>query len=137
VYIDFSTAFDSIVISKLIFKLEAYGISGLLLKWITCFLHDRTQCVVVDHCFSPICSVASGVPQGSVLGPLLFLIFINDIDTVCKGNTTLQLFADDAKLSLKLVTVLVRSCVVLYRVGWTLCAKPSSLTFVQYWNTTA
>jgi ribonuclease P/MRP protein subunit RPP40 len=98
VYIDFSKAFDSIVISKLIFKLETYGISGLLLKWINCFLHDRTQCVVVDRCFSPICSVASGVPQDSVLGPIPFLIFINDIGTVCKGNTTLQLFADDAKL---------------------------------------
>ena len=98
VYIDFSKAFDSIVISKLLFKLETYGISGHLLKWIGCFLRDRTQCVVVDHCSSSICSVVSGVPQGSVLGPLLFLFFINDIDAVCKGNTTLQLFADDAKL---------------------------------------
>jgi hypothetical protein len=98
VYIDFSKAFDSIVISKLLYKLEYYGISGLLLKWISCFLHDRTQCVVVEGCFSSFCPVVSGVPQGSVLGPILFLIFINDIDSVCKGSSTLQLFADDAKL---------------------------------------
>jgi hypothetical protein len=50
VYIDFSKAFDSIVISKLLLKLEFYGLSGLLLKWISCFLHDRTQCVVAEGC---------------------------------------------------------------------------------------
>jgi ribonuclease P/MRP protein subunit RPP40 len=71
---------------------------GSYLNGLIAFFHDRTPCVVVDRCFSPICSVTSGVPQGSVLGPILFLIIVNDIDTVCKGNTTLQLFADDAKL---------------------------------------
>jgi hypothetical protein len=98
VYIDFSKAFDTVVISKLLFKLECYGITGLLLSWIRCFLSNRTQCVVLDHCFSSFSKVISGVPQGSVLGPILFLIYINDIDRVCCGNTHLQLFADDAKL---------------------------------------
>jgi hypothetical protein len=62
------------------------------------FLSDRLQRVVLDYCFSPVCDVISGVPQGSVLGPILFLIYVNDIDSVCCGNTALQLFADDAKL---------------------------------------
>jgi hypothetical protein len=98
VYIDFSKAFDSTVISKLLLKLECYGISGLLLSWIRCFLSDRTQCVVVDRCQSSFSEVISGVPQGSVLGPILFLLFINDIDCVCCGDAKLQLFADDAKI---------------------------------------
>jgi hypothetical protein len=98
IYIDFTKAFDSIVQSKLLLKLEIFGISGLLLKWISGFLTNRTQCVVIDYCFSTQCAVISGVPQGSVLGPLLFIVFINDIDTVCCGKTVLQLFADDAKL---------------------------------------
>lgn len=98
VYIDFSKAFDSIVISKLLLKLHCYGISGLLLSWIKCFLSDRTQCVVVDRCQSLFNKVTSGVPQGSVLGPILFILYINDIDCVCCGNVKLQLFADDAKI---------------------------------------
>ena len=97
-FIDFSRVFDSIVISKLLFKLERYGVSGLLLKWISCFLQGRTQCVVVEGCFSSLVSIVSGVPQGSVLGPLLFLLFINDKESVCDGKSTLQLYADDVKL---------------------------------------
>jgi hypothetical protein len=98
VYVDFAKAFDSIVPSKLLLKLELYGISGRLHKWLSGFLNNRTQRVVVDYRFSDVCDVVSGVPQGSVLGPLLFLIYINDIDTVCRGNIELKLFADDAKL---------------------------------------
>ena len=102
IYIDFAKAFDSIVPSKLLFKLEQYGISGQLLKWLSGFLTNRTQRVIIDYCFSSECAVISGVPQGSVLGPILFLVYINDIDSVCCGNTVLQLFADDAKLFSKI-----------------------------------
>jgi len=98
VYIDFSRAFDSIVINKLLAKLVHYGISGNLLKFISAFIHNREQCVVLDYCFSSVTNVLDGVPQGSVLGPVLFLIFINDITSICIGESKLKLFADDVKL---------------------------------------
>lgn len=98
VYIDFSKAFDSIVFSKLLHKLQWYGITGNLLRWISQFLHNRSQSVVLDNCASSLCDVVSGVPQGSVLGPLLFIIFINDISTICEDSVSMKLFADDAKL---------------------------------------
>ena len=98
IYIDFSRAFDSIVFDKLLFKLKHFGISGSLLSWIKNFLYNRKQCVVLDNCFSSVIDVLSGVPQGSVLGPILFILFIDDIDCVCTGVSTLKLFADDCRL---------------------------------------
>ena len=98
VYIDFSKAFDSIVFSKLLFKLQNCGISGRLLSWLSSFIHGRSQCVVLENCFSSSSYVLSGVPQGSVLGPILFLVFINDVASICCGETTVKLFADDLKL---------------------------------------
>jgi len=98
IYIDFQRAFDSIVHSKLILKLQSFGINGKLLAWLTAFLSNRTQCVVIENCLSDERPVLSGVPQGSVIGPILFLLFINDIDSVCSGITNFKLFADDLKL---------------------------------------
>ena len=98
IYIDFQRAFDSVVHSKLIFKLQSFGICGKLLSWITAFLSDRFQCVAVENCLSSDKPVLSGIPQGSVIGPILFLLFINDIDSVCFGTTNFKLFADDVKL---------------------------------------
>ena len=99
VYVDFSRAFDSVVHYELIYKLTKYGISGSLLQWINAFLTDRYQCVIIEHSFSEWSPVISGVPQGSVLGPILFIMYIDDIFEVFIGSTiTHQLFADDLKL---------------------------------------
>ena len=73
------------------------GVRGSTVKWIADFLNNRTQQVVVDGQFSTEVEVTSGVPQGSVLGPLLFLIFINDFPDYIK-NSTVRLFADDCVL---------------------------------------
>ena len=96
VYLDFRKAFDSIPHSRLLVKLRSYGVSGKLLTWIEAFLTGRKQQVVVEGSHSPWTEVASGVPQGSVLGPLLFLIYVNDLPDVV--HCDMKLFADDAKL---------------------------------------
>ena len=78
---------------RLLYKLDYYGIRGNLLTWLDSFLSDHSQQVVVDCAKSSTCMVTSGVPQGSVLGPVLFLIYINDI--VINVKSEIQLFADD------------------------------------------
>ena len=98
VYIDFSRAFDSVVYSKLFIKLESYGFNHELLAWIKSFLVDRCQRVVIDGYFSDFCRVCSGVPQGTVLAPLFFLLFIIDIVDLLGPNSVCKLFADDVKL---------------------------------------
>ena len=96
IYLDFCKAFDSVPHERLLKKLEAYGVTGRLLKWIRAFLSDRKQRVVVRGCQSKWASVTSGVPQGSVLGPLLFLVYINDIPDIV--NSSIKIFADDTKV---------------------------------------
>ena len=98
IYIDFSKAFDSVVHSKLIYKLQTFGINGLLLKLSTVFLHGRSQCVVVENRYSSWSKVISGVPQGSLLGPMLFILFINDISNITVNGVFTKLYADDLKL---------------------------------------
>ena len=84
--------------SKLLYKLQCYGVKGRLLNWISAFPTGRSQCAVVDNVQSSYIDVLSGVPQGSVLGPILFILFVNDIDTVCHSSSKLMLYADDLKL---------------------------------------
>ena len=94
--LDFSKAFDVVPRQRLLGKLQHYGINGHILKWISEFLSGRTQCVVVDGAASSWSAVESGVPQGTVLGPLLFLLYINDLPDCVESQV--RLFADDCLL---------------------------------------
>ena len=98
IYMDFMKAFDKVPHRRLVYKVEKYGIKGNVLEWIKNFLADRTQCVVINNMTSKLGNVTSGIPQGSVLGPLLFVIYINDLPEVVDKLTLVFLFADDTKL---------------------------------------
>ncbi len=93
IILDFSKAFDKVGHQKLVYKLDHYGVRGRTNAWIKNFLTGRKQTVVLDGARSNEVDVTSGVPQGSVLGPCLFLIYINDLPDCLKSNV--RLFADD------------------------------------------
>ena len=97
IYLDFAKAFDKVDHVILLQKLKNIGIEGELLKWISDFLSNRNQVVVVDGILSYIAEVLSGVPQGTVLGPLLFLIYLNDIAD-CLNSCDISCFADDTRI---------------------------------------
>ena len=94
-YMDFRKAFDAVPHERLLYKLNRYGINGKLHNWIRSFLTSRTQYVKINNSKSPEMPVSSGVPQGSVLGPMLFIYYINDLPEVCTVET--KIYADDTK----------------------------------------
>lgn len=98
IYLDYAKAFDKVDHKILLAKLQSFGISGKVYEWIKQFLTNRSQTVVVQGCKSTFKPVVSGVPQGTVLGPILFIMYVNDLIKVlrsAKGST----FADDTKLT--------------------------------------
>ena len=96
VFLDISKAFDKVWHEGILFKLEQNGVSGKLLNFFKSYLSNRKQRVAINGFYSEFASIESGVPQGSVLGPLLFLVYINDLEKDIKSNV--KFFADDTML---------------------------------------
>jgi len=97
-YTDFEKAFDKVNHEKLLLKLNMYGVNGNVVGWIKEYITNRKFQVRVNGKLSECFYVKSGVPQGSVLGPVLFIIYVNDIFELCDGKIEMYLYADDAKL---------------------------------------
>ena len=100
IFLDFSKAFDTVNHDVLLNKLNHYGVRGNALEWFTSYLSDRRQYVTYNGCSSSTKYIKCGVPQGSILGPLLFLLYINDLQRVCNSSIPI-LFADDTNLFYK------------------------------------
>ena len=100
IFLDFSKAFDTVNHTVLLKKLFHYGIRGNALEWFESYLSGRQQYVTYNGYTSSTKYIICGVPQGSILGPLLFLIYINDLQKVCNSSTPI-LFADDTNLFYK------------------------------------
>ena len=96
IYLDYRKAFDSVPLKRLMEKLRANGLTGKLRRWIESFLTGRRMRVTLGGSFSEWIRVLSGVPQGSLLGPLLFLLFVNELPKWIQTN--MKMFADDTKL---------------------------------------
>jgi len=110
-YLDFAKALDTVDHVILIEKLKWYGVTGQLLDWFSDYLKDRSQRVVIDGTASERLPVTSGVLQGSLVGPHLFVIFINDLPDVIHEQTSTALYADDTKLHCTILSV--KDCAIL------------------------
>lgn len=96
IYLDFKKAFDTVPHARLLAKMEGYGVTGSILQWIRDYLNKRSQKVRVGTDYSELTDVLSGIPQGSILGPILFIIFINDLPD--EMTCYCKIFADDTKI---------------------------------------
>ena len=100
IFLDFSKAFDKVPHNLLLHKLKTFGFNNKLLNWFTDYLSERSKTVIVEGKQSENFPVTSGLPQGSILGPLLFILYVNDISDGC--SSTVSSFADDVKIFRKI-----------------------------------
>ena len=100
ILLDFAKAFDTVPHKRLLLKISKYGIKGQVLDWIKSFLSKRRQRVILGDSKSDWLPVSSGVPQGSVLGPILFILFINDLPDILENKSLI--YADDTKILSKI-----------------------------------
>ena len=135
-YLDFAKVFNSVPHHRLLLKLQALDISGQLLNWINCFLTTQSQRVVINGQYSEWLPIASGVPQGSILGPLLFILYVNDARHVVK-HSFINVFANDISFYSQVSCYddciqlqIDLSCVYQWSLQWQLKLNPRLLTIV-------
>ena len=115
IYLDFCKAFDSVPHAKLLQKLLDFGFNGELWAWFQAYLSSRRQCVCVEDTLSDFLPVLSGVPQGSIIGPLFFIIYINDLSASDCLPSNLLLFADDSKCFNRISSTV--DCLILQKIN--------------------
>ena len=137
IYLDFKKAFDTVPHSELLFKLWQIGITGPLWSWFQNYLSNRLYYVEIDNVTSTLLLVISGIPQGSILGPLLFIIYINDLPEAITSSST-YLFADDTKLIHSVSTFYDQSLqsdldsLSAWCHQWKLSLNPSKCSYIRF-----
>ena len=138
IYLDISKAFDTIPHKELLDKVYSLGIKGKLWEWFKCYLSGRNQKILINGCLSPPLQVASGVPQGSILGPLLFIIYMNDLPSYISSAKSLM-FVDDTKCYCNINSTLDNdilqnelNLIMSWNKKWSLSFNPTKSVVMRY-----